>query len=65
MDDAVARAPDEARQDHLGPELADVGDLPLARLLGAADTVLDNSLRRLLAAVDDREEPLAAFDSNI
>jgi FXSXX-COOH protein len=43
------------------PELVDVTSLPLAELIPADDTVLANSLRRLLAELDHPQEIIAAF----
>ena len=44
-------------------ELADVSGLPLAELIPADDTVLANSLRRLLAELDHPQEIIAAFNN--
>jgi FXSXX-COOH protein len=43
--------------------LPDVSGLPLDRLIDAADTVLANSLRRLVADLDRPQEVLSAFDN--
>jgi FXSXX-COOH protein len=45
------------------PELADVSSLPLAELIPADDTVLANSLRRLLAELDSPQEIIAAHNN--
>ena len=44
---------------------ADVAAMPLRELIRSEDTVLDNSLRRLIAAVDRPAEKYSAFDSAV
>jgi FXSXX-COOH protein len=45
------------------PELPDVTGLPLAELIPADDTVLANSLRRLLTELDSAQEIIAAHNN--
>lgn len=44
-------------------QLIDVTRVPLDRLISAGDTVLMNSLRRLLDEIDRPQEILSAFDN--
>jgi FXSXX-COOH protein len=43
----------------------DVSRLPLRELIAADDTVLDHSMRRLLAEMDRPQEIIAAFSSYV
>ncbi|MEV4350345.1 FXSXX-COOH protein [Actinoplanes sp. NPDC049596] len=56
MDGAEQGEPGAAR-------LIDVTRIPLDRLLSDDDTVLVNSLRRLLAGIDRPQEILSAFEN--
>jgi FXSXX-COOH protein len=51
------------RDDDAEPSLIDVTGMPLAQLLPSDDTVLTNSLRRLLIELDHPQEAIAAFSN--
>jgi FXSXX-COOH protein len=57
-------ASDHSTED-TGPVLVDVASMPLAALLAADDTVLSNTLRRLLRAKDHDHDVTTSFDSGL